>query len=69
MYSGATVFSRLMQQLPWWRFQTFVDRDQGDYKVKTFRCAEPFRVMAFAALLGSALLHRYKKGKHLYGRR
>ncbi|MDF7827030.1 IS4 family transposase [Pontiellaceae bacterium B12227] len=50
MYSGTTVFSQLMQQLPWWRFQTFVDRYQGDYKVKTFRCAEHFRVMAFAQL-------------------
>ncbi len=50
MYSGTTVFSQLMQQLPWRRFQTFVDRYQGDYKVKTFRCAEHFRVMAFAQL-------------------
>ncbi len=50
MYSGATVFSQLMQQLPWRRFQTFVDRYQGDYKVQTFRCAEHFRVMAFAQL-------------------
>lgn len=50
MYSGATVFSQLMQQLPWRRFQTCVDRYQGDYKVKTFRCAEHFRVMAFAQL-------------------
>jgi hypothetical protein len=50
MYSGATVFSQLMQQLPWWRFQTFVDRYQGDYKVKIFRCTEHFRVMAFAQL-------------------
>ena len=50
MYSGATVFSQLMQQLPWRRFQTLVDRYQGDYKIKTFRCAEHFRVMAFAQL-------------------
>jgi len=50
MYSGQTVFSQLMQQLPWWRFQTLVDRYQGDYKVKTFTCAEHFRVMAFAQL-------------------
>jgi len=50
MYSGAKVFSQLMQQLPWGRFQTFVDRYQGDYKIKTFRCAEHFRVMAFAQL-------------------
>ena len=50
MYSGATVFSQLMQQLPWWRFQDLVNRYQGDYKVKIFRCAEHFRVMAFAQL-------------------
>ncbi|MGD9872748.1 MAG: IS4 family transposase [Kiritimatiellia bacterium] len=50
MYSGTTVFSQLMQQLPWWRFQTLVNRYQGDYKVKTFRCSEQFRVMAFAQL-------------------
>jgi hypothetical protein len=50
MYSGATVFSQLMQQLPWWRFQDLVDRYQGDYKAQTFRCAEHFRVMAFAQL-------------------
>ncbi len=50
MYSGTTVFSQLMQQLPWRRFQTLVDRYQGDYKAKTFFCAEHFRVMAFAQL-------------------
>jgi len=50
MYSGATIFSQLMQQLPWRRFQTIVDRYQGDYKAKTFRCAEHLRVMAFAQL-------------------
>jgi hypothetical protein len=40
MYSGAVIFSQLMQQLPWRRFQTIVDRYQGDYKAKTFRYAE-----------------------------
>lgn len=50
MYSGTTVFSQLMQQLPWRRFQTLVDRYQGDYKAKTFLCAEHFRVMSFAQL-------------------
>jgi IS4 transposase len=50
MYSGATIFSQLMQQLPWRRFQTIVDHYQGDYKVQTFRCSEHFRVMAFAQL-------------------
>ncbi len=28
MYSGATVFSQLMQQLPWWRFQ--ISRSRSD---------------------------------------
>ena len=50
MYSGAMIFSQLMQQLPWRRFQTIVDRYRGDYKAKTFRCAEHFRVMSFAQL-------------------
>lgn len=50
MYSGATVFTQLMQQLPWRRFQTIVDRYQGDYKVRKFQCTEHFRVMAFAQL-------------------
>ena len=50
MYSGAVIFSQLMQQLPWRRFQTIVERYQGDYKAKTFRCTEQFRVMAFAQL-------------------
>ena len=50
MYSGATIFSQLMQQLPWRRFQTIVDHYRGDYKVQTFRCSEHFRVMAFAQL-------------------
>ena len=50
MYSGAMIFSQLMQQLPWRRFQTIVDRYRGDYKAKTFRCVEHFRVMSFAQL-------------------
>jgi hypothetical protein len=50
MYAGAVIFSQLMQHLSWRRFQTIVDRYQGDYKAKTFRCAEQFRVMAFAQL-------------------
>ncbi|MDF7809635.1 IS4 family transposase, partial [Pontiellaceae bacterium B12219] len=44
------IFSQLMQQLPWPKFQACVERYRGDYKVKTFRCTEHFRVMAFAQL-------------------
>src|SRR3972149_5480325 len=50
MYAGATIFSQLMNFLPWRRFQTCVNRYSGDYKVKTFTCADQFRVMAFAQL-------------------
>jgi hypothetical protein len=44
------VFSQLMDFVPWRRFQTCVDRYRGDYKLKTYRSAEQFRVMAFAQL-------------------
>ena len=50
MYAGATIFTQIMNLLPWRRFQTCVTRYQGDYKVQTFKCAEHFRVMAFAQL-------------------
>lgn len=50
MHTGITIFSQIMNLLPWRPFQTCVARYQGDYKVKTFKCAEHFRVMAFAQL-------------------
>jgi len=50
MHSGKLVFSQVMEYLPWRRFDTCVRRYQGDYKVKTFPCAEQLRVMAFAQL-------------------
>ena len=50
MFSGATIFAQIMNLLPWRRFQTCVARYKGDYKIKTFKCAEHFRVMAFAQL-------------------
>jgi len=50
MYVGTTVFSQLMDFLPWPRFRVCVRRYRGDYKVKRFTCSEQFRVMAFAQL-------------------
>ncbi len=50
MHTGSTIFAQIMNLLPWRRFQTCVARYQGDYKIKTFKCAEHFRVMAFAQL-------------------
>ncbi len=50
MHAGSAIFSQLMDIVPWRRFQTCVNRYQGDYKVKDFFCAEHFRVMAFVQL-------------------
>jgi hypothetical protein len=50
MYEGKMVFSQVMELVPWRRFQTCVDRHQGDQKIKTFYCREFFRVMAFAQM-------------------
>jgi len=50
MYTGSTIFSQLMAHLPWRHFQRCVDRYRGDHKVKTFKCGDHFRAMAFAQL-------------------
>jgi hypothetical protein len=50
MYQGKFVFTQIMDRVPWRRFQTCVDRYQGDRNVQTFTCADYFRVMAFAQL-------------------
>ena len=50
MFAGSTIFSQLMDLLPWRRFNTCVTRYKGDYKVKAFKCTEHFRVLAFAQL-------------------
>ena len=50
MYEGKLIFSQLMDFVPWRRFHTCVKRYRGNYKVKTYTCAEQFRVMAFAQL-------------------
>lgn len=50
MYAGKTLFAQLMDFLPWTSFERIVQRYGGDYRVRTLRCAEQFRVMAFAQL-------------------
>jgi hypothetical protein len=50
MFSGQYVFVQMMNLVPWKRFQTCVDRYQGDYHVRQFRCTDYFRTMAFAQL-------------------
>jgi hypothetical protein len=50
MNSGKTVFAQLMDFLPWTMFTRIVDRYDGNRRVRTFSCAEHYRVMAFAQL-------------------
>ena len=50
MYTGTTIVSQVMRHLPWHHFHRIVQHYGGDYKVKSFRCADHYRVMAFAQL-------------------
>lgn len=50
MFTGKTLFAQIMDFLPWSTFHRIVERYNGDYRVRTLRCAGQFRVMAFAQL-------------------
>src|SRR5271170_7532519 len=50
MNAGKTLFSQLMDCLPWSTFTRIVARYNGDYDVRTFPCVEQYRAMAFAQL-------------------
>jgi hypothetical protein len=50
MYVGKTLFTQVMDFLPWKTFHRIVERYRGDWRVRTLTCAEQFRVMAFAQL-------------------
>ena len=50
MYAGKTVFTQLMDCLPWSTFARLVARYRGDFSVQTLPCAEQYRAMAFAQL-------------------
>ena len=50
MFTGKILFAQLMDFLPWTTFARIVERYGGDRYVKSLRCAEHFRVMAFAQL-------------------
>ena len=50
MYTGKFIFTQLMDHLPWHTFHHCVRRYNGNHKVKSFRCAEQYRCMAFAQL-------------------
>jgi Transposase DDE domain/Domain of unknown function (DUF4372) len=50
MNAGKTLFSQLMDCLPWSTFARLAGRYHGDHSVQTFPCTEPSRAMAFAQL-------------------
>jgi hypothetical protein len=50
MNAGKTLFSQLMDCLPWSTFARIVARYHGDHWVQTFPCTEQYRAMAFAQL-------------------
>jgi hypothetical protein len=50
MNLGKTLFSQLMDFLPWSTFTRIVQRHGGDRYIKSLTCADQFRVMAFAQL-------------------
>jgi transposase len=50
MYTGRTLFSQVMDCIPWTSFDRLVVKYGGDVGVRTLRCTEHFRVMAFAQI-------------------
>lgn len=50
MNFGRTLFSQVMDFVPWTSFERIVARYGGDVRVRSLRCSEQFRVMAFAQM-------------------
>jgi hypothetical protein len=58
MYTGKTLFAQLMDFLPWTTFARIVERYSGDRYVKSLRCTEHFRVIAFAQLRNAVAIQQ-----------
>ena len=50
MNTGRTLFAQVMDFVPWTSFERIVARYGGDVRIRSFRCSEQFRVMAFAQM-------------------
>ena len=48
MYAGKTLFTQLLDFLPWSTFARLVMLYDGDRRVRSLSCAEQYRAMAFA---------------------
>jgi hypothetical protein len=50
MYAGKTLFAQIRDFLPWSTFHRIVARYGGDHRIRTYRCAEQFRILALAQM-------------------
>ena len=50
MNTGRTLFTQIMDFVPWTSFERLVTKYGGDVRVRTLRCTEQFRAMAFAQI-------------------
>ena len=50
MNVGKTLFAQVMEFVPWKTFGRIIVRHKGDRGVRTLKCAELFRILAFAQL-------------------
>ena len=50
MNTGRTLFAQVMDFVPWTSFERIVGKYSGDTRVRTLRCTEQFRAMAFAQM-------------------
>ena len=50
MNTGQTLFSQVMDFVPWTSFERIVTKYGGDVRVRSLRCTEQFRIMAFAQM-------------------
>jgi hypothetical protein len=50
MNTGRTLFAQIMDFVPWTSFERLVMKYGGDVRVRTLRCTEQFRAMAFAQM-------------------
>ena len=50
MQAGRPLFSQVMDFVPWTSFDRIVSKYKGDVRVRTLRCSEQFRVLAFAQM-------------------
>lgn len=50
MYNGQIVFSQLIEFLPKYYFNKYVEKYKGNYRIRTFSCWDQFLCMSFAQL-------------------